>query len=55
MTLCAAWSIFEFATGGTMWGMIAAAFTAYAVWQFFYLYKPEGQATAEGAPPEGKE
>ena len=26
--------------GSTGWGMAAAAFTAYAIWQFFYLYKP---------------
>ncbi len=47
VVVCAAWSIFEFATGANFWGMIAAAFTAYAAWQFFYLYKPVDPA----APP----
>lgn len=39
IAVCAGWSIFEFVNESQMWGMIAAAFTAYAVWQFLYLYK----------------
>jgi hypothetical protein len=55
VALCVAWSIFEFSTGASMWGMIAAGFAAYAVWQFFYLYKPADPAASEGATPEKKE
>lgn len=54
VAVCAAWSIFEFSNGATMWGTIAGGFTAYAVWQFFFLYKEPaepvaGQATGETA------
>lgn len=48
VVVCMAWSIFEFATGAPFWGTIAAGFAIYAVWQFFYLYKPVDPA----APPE---
>jgi hypothetical protein len=37
---CAGWAAFEYAMGSTGWATAALAFTAYAVWQFFYLYKP---------------
>lgn len=50
---CIGWSIFEFASGATGWGMIVAAFAAYAIWQFFYLYKePAANDAAELAAPE---
>lgn len=65
VAVCAGWSIFEFSNGAQMWGMIAAAFTAYAVWQFFYLYNPaepapaaeagEPAQTADGEGAEKKE
>lgn len=55
VALCAGWSIFEYTSGQQMWGMIAAGFTAYAVWQFFYLYKPAEPAAPEGEAPEKKE
>ena len=55
VVVCAAWSIFEFVTGASFWGLIAAAFTAYAVWQFFFLYKPADPAAADPAAPETKE
>ena len=55
VALCVAWSIFEFSTGASMWGTIAAAFAAYAIWQFFYLYKPADPAAPEGGAPENKE
>ncbi|MBL8576798.1 MAG: DUF3329 domain-containing protein [Mesorhizobium sp.] len=56
IAVCAGWSVFEFWNGSSMWGWIAAAFTAYAVWQFLYLYKPieEAQPAEASAdtPPE---
>ncbi len=55
---CAVWAAIEFATGSGGWAMIALGFTGYAVWQFFYLYKPAPPAGAEGeqpASPEHKE
>lgn len=53
VAVCIAWAIFEFATGASFWGMIALAFAAYGVWQFFFVYKPVDPAAAP--PPEGKE
>jgi len=53
VVVCVAWSIFEFAAGANVWGMIALAFAAYAVWQFFYLYKPADAPPTQ--PPETKE
>jgi hypothetical protein len=50
VAVCVAWSIFEFATGAPFWGMIAGGFAAYAVWQFFFLYKPADPDAA--APPD---
>ena len=41
--VCAAWTVFEFAANSPFWGMIALAFTGYAVWQFFYLYRRAGK------------
>ncbi|MEW9806262.1 DUF3329 domain-containing protein [Mesorhizobium sp. ZMM04-5] len=58
VAVCAAWSIFEFATGASMWGTIALAFTAYAVWQFFFLYKepePAGSADDQSGQSGAKE
>ena len=49
--VCAGWAVFEFAANSPFWGMIALGFTAYAVWQFFYLYK----APENPAAPDGKE
>lgn len=39
VAVCAAWAVFEFATGTPLWGMIALAFMAYAVWTFLINYK----------------
>ena len=47
-----AWSIFEFATGAPFWGTIAAGFAVYAVWQFFYLYKPVDAASEPPSEPK---
>ena len=44
----------EFATGTPFWGMIALGFAGYAVWQFFYLYKPADEAKSP-VEPEPKE
>ena len=58
VAVCLGWSIFEFATGASMWGTIALAFAGYAVWQFFYLYKEPAAGEAgstEGSPPEPRE
>ena len=53
VVICVAWAIFEFVTGAPFWGTIAGGFAAYAVWQFFILYKPVDPAAAQ--PPETKE
>ena len=59
VTVCAAWAAVEFATGSSGWGMAALAFTGYAVWQFFYLYKPAAPeapaADAAAKPADDKE
>ena len=54
VAVCVIWSIIEFATGTPFWGVIALGFAGYAVWQFFYLYKPadENKAAAEPEPKE---
>ena len=49
--VCAAWAVFEFAANSPFWGMIALGFTAYAVWQFFYLYRAPGSPAGQ----DGKE
>ncbi len=54
VTVCVAWSIFEFSTGASFWGILAAGFAAYAVWQFFYLYKEPAEAS-QNAAPENRE
>ena len=47
--VCAAWAVFEFAANSPGWGMIALAFTFYAAWQFFWLYRePAGPAGQDG-------
>ena len=53
VVVCVAWAIFEFANGAPFWGTIAAGFAVYAVWQFFFLYKPVDPAAEQ--PPEPKE
>lgn len=40
VAVCAVWTAMEWAAESQMWSMIALGFTAYAIWQFFYLYKP---------------
>ena len=50
VVVCVAWAIFEFISGAPFWGMIAGGFAAYAVWQFFFLYRPADPAAAP--PPE---
>jgi hypothetical protein len=49
--VCAAWAAFEFAADSPGWGLVALGFTAYAVWQFFYLHRapddPSGHAGGE--------
>lgn len=37
--VCAAWAVLEFASSAPLWGMIALAFTAYAVWTFLITFK----------------
>ncbi|OBQ67439.1 DUF3329 domain-containing protein [Mesorhizobium erdmanii] len=53
VAVCVIWSGIEFATGTPFWGVIALGFAGYAVWQFFYLYKPAEQN--EARPDETKE
>ena len=60
IAVCAGWSVFEFWNGSSMWGWIAAAFTAYAAWQFLYLYKepveqPQSADASGESPPANKE
>ena len=40
VVVCLAWAAMEFIGQSPFWGVIALGFAAYAVWQFFYLYKP---------------
>ncbi|TGV75130.1 DUF3329 domain-containing protein, partial [Mesorhizobium sp. M00.F.Ca.ET.149.01.1.1] len=42
----------EFASGTPFWGVIALGFACYAVWQFFYLYKPVEEAKPPAEPKE---
>lgn len=44
VVVCLFWAGLEFATGTPFWGMLALGATAYAIWQFFYLYKPADEA-----------
>ena len=53
VVICLVWAVFEFASGATVWGMIALAFAAYGTWQFFFIYKPANPDAAP--PPETKE
>ena len=55
VVVCAVWAIFEFYSNQPFWGAIAAGFAAYAVWQFFYLYKPVDQAAPAETESETKE
>lgn len=49
VAVCVIWAGIEFASGTPFWGVIALGFAAYAVWQFFYLYKP---VTEKAATPD---
>ena len=40
VVICAVWVAVEFWTASPGWGMIAAAFTAYAIWRFLLAYEP---------------
>ncbi|RUW58530.1 DUF3329 domain-containing protein [Mesorhizobium sp. M7A.F.Ca.US.008.03.1.1] len=55
VAVCVIWSIIEFATGTPFWGMIALGFAGYAVWQFFYLYKPADEGKAPADEPKTSE
>jgi hypothetical protein len=57
VVICAAWAVFEYTMGSSGWALAALGFTAYAIWQFFYLYKPvDPDAPASDAgPAEPKE
>ena len=56
VAVCVIWAIIEFASGTPFWGVIALGFAAYAVWQFFYLYKPvDGEAKPPVEPKTGAE
>lgn len=46
VAFCVAWAIFEFVTGTTLWAVIALAFAAYGIWQFFIIYD-----ASEPVPP----
>ncbi|BCH13550.1 MULTISPECIES: DUF3329 domain-containing protein [unclassified Mesorhizobium] len=54
VAVCLVWSVVEFATGAPFWGTIALGFAFYAVWQFFYLYKPAdgSKGSADTEPKE---
>ena len=52
VVVCLAWGILEFSTNAPFWGTIALGFAAYAVWQFFFLYKEPGPEQSAGSDPE---
>lgn len=52
VAVCLVWSVIEFASGTPFWGVIALGFAGYAVWQFFYLYKPVDEAEPPAEPKE---
>ncbi len=43
---CAAWSIFEFATGSAFWGTLAGGMAAVGTYQFLIAYKPDADSEA---------
>jgi hypothetical protein len=49
IAFCAAWSVFEFATGSAFWGTLAGGMAAYAGWTFLVNYPPPS-ATGENKP-----
>jgi len=55
VAVCVIWAGIEFASGTPFWGVIALGFVAYAVWQFFYLYKPAAEAKPPVEPKTGAE
>ena len=55
VAVCVIWAIIEFASGTPFWGVIALGFAAYAVWQFFYLYKRVDGAKPPVEPKTGAE
>ncbi|ESW90589.1 DUF3329 domain-containing protein [Mesorhizobium sp. M1060] len=52
VAVCVIWAGIEFASGTPFWGIIALGFAAYAVWQFFYLYKPVEESKAAPDRPQ---
>ncbi|MEP3349066.1 MAG: hypothetical protein ABJN96_03815 [Marinomonas sp.] len=38
---CAAWSVLEWVSNEPFWAVVAAGFTLYCLWNFFYAYKDE--------------
>lgn len=49
VAICAIWTAIEFWTNSPGWGMIALAFTGYAIWRFLYIYDP---SKADGRSPD---
>ena len=56
VAVCVVWAGIEFTHDAPFWGVIALGFAGYAIWQFFYLYKPidENQATDQPKTGEAK-
>ena len=50
VAFCAAWAVFELATGSPGWAALAGAMTAYGTWMYLIAYKPAPDEPA--APPE---
>jgi hypothetical protein len=53
VAICLVWSAVEFWSGAPFWGTMALGFAGYAVWQFFYLFKPVEPEKPAG--PEAEE
>lgn len=47
VAFCAAWSIFEFATGSGFWGTLAGGMAAIGAYQFLITYKPDADTEAD--------
>jgi hypothetical protein len=52
VAVCVVWTVVEWVTNDPLWAIVGLGFTAYAVWQFLYLYKPvdEDKVSADPKP-----
>jgi hypothetical protein len=47
VVLCLGWAIFEFVSGAPFWGVLFGAAGIYCGWQFFAVFDPKPERTAE--------